>query len=233
MAGKRRSGGFRPPELRGTLGTLLRTALQQAGGVRDAIERATSEGRTRLDNYRNDRQRHDALAELGEIVLELIRQGEIDIDELPEARELVRHLDDLDASSDEADNEALRDIAAAPQRQRFDARRSPTPAPARSARGRDEDGTVGSGVRWTPPKPAAPQRVWRPPADDAPSHPHEDRHAASEEAPAAPARRGVPIPAMPNHPHRKGGISFEDDDDLAEYMHPDDVPPKDRTGGDS
>jgi hypothetical protein len=25
---------------------------------------------------------------------------------------------------------------------------------------------------------------------------------------------------------RKGGISFEDDD-LAEYMHPDDVPPKD------
>jgi hypothetical protein len=36
-------------------------------------------------------------------------------------------------------------------------------------------------------------------------------------------------------PHRKGGISF-DDDDLNEYMHPDDVPPKssarDRGDGD-
>jgi hypothetical protein len=33
--------------------------------------------------------------------------------------------------------------------------------------------------------------------------------------------------------NRKGGISFEeDDDDLADYMHPDDVPPK-PSGGDS
>ena len=83
MAGKRRSGGFRPPELRGTLGTLLRTALQQAGGVRDALERGAREGRSRLDNFRADRQRTDALAELGELVLELIRAGEIDLkDEL-------------------------------------------------------------------------------------------------------------------------------------------------------
>ena len=38
---------------------------------------------------------------------------------------------------------------------------------------------------------------------------------------------GPDIPALPKRdPHRKGGITFEDDD-LAEYMHPDDVPPKD------
>jgi hypothetical protein len=30
---------------------------------------------------------------------------------------------------------------------------------------------------------------------------------------------------IPRDPARKGGISFEDDD-LADYMHPDDVPPK-------
>ncbi|MDX2088313.1 MAG: hypothetical protein SFX73_10710 [Kofleriaceae bacterium] len=231
MAGKRRSGGFRPPELRGTLGTLLRTALQQAGGVRDAIERATNEGRSRIDNFRADRQRNEALAELGEIVLELIRQGEIDIEELPEARELVRYLDELDANSDEADNEALRDIAAAPERQRFDTRR-PAPSAASRARGRGgDDDTVGSGARWTPPKPAAPQRVWRPPAEDAPPAGHRHDAGPGDDTPAP--RRGVPIPAMPKHPHRKGGISFEDEDDLAEYMHPDDVPPKDRTGGDS
>ncbi|HVK87920.1 MAG TPA: hypothetical protein VM513_27560, partial [Kofleriaceae bacterium] len=151
MAAKRRSGGFRPPELRGTLGTLVRTALQQAGSVRDALERGAREGRSRLDNYRSDRQRHDALAELGELVLDLIRRGEIDLGELPEARELVRHLDELDAS-DSADEEA----AMPPSRSRFDSR-----GPSRS----DDDGTVGTGARWSPPQPAAPQRVWRPPAE--------------------------------------------------------------------
>lgn len=219
MAGKRRSGGgFRLPEPRGTLGTLLRTALQQAGGVRDAIERATSEGRSRLDNYRSDRQRQDLLAELGELVLDLIRRGEIDLGELPEAQELVSHLDELDAES--PPHEDHRETATPPSRQRFDARRASG----------GSDGTVGS-RQWAPPKPTAPQRVWRPPADDAtpPADSHEDRHAAE----APPARRGVPIPTMPSHPHRKGGISFEDDDDLAEYMHPDDVPPKNPSDGDS
>jgi len=36
------------------------------------------------------------------------------------------------------------------------------------------------------------------------------------------AKRTTPLP---HSPQRKGGISFEDDD-LNEYMHPDDVPPK-------
>src|SRR5262249_50723332 len=50
----------------------------------------------RLDSARASRRRHDALADLGELVLDLIRRGEIDLVELPEARELVRELDDLD-----------------------------------------------------------------------------------------------------------------------------------------
>src|SRR5689334_14465971 len=103
MASKRRGGSFRPPELRGTLGTLLRTTLQRAGVVRDAIARGASEGRSRLDDARAHRRRHDTLAELGELVLDLIRRGEIDLDELPEARDLVRHLDEVDAGEDRDD----------------------------------------------------------------------------------------------------------------------------------
>src|SRR4051794_2424475 len=127
---RQRRGGFRPPELRGTLGTLLRTSLAQAGVVRDALERGVREGRSRLDDALATRRRTDALAELGELVLGLIRRGEIDLAELPEAADLVAHLDELDAGH-EGDHDE--DFASAPARRRFD------------ARGRDEDdGTVSS-----------------------------------------------------------------------------------------
>src|SRR5262249_44845562 len=87
MARKGR-GGFRPPEIRGTLGTLLRT-------TRDVLERGAREGRERLDEVMAGRRRSDALAELGEIVLDLVRRGEIAVEELPEAREVIAHLDEL------------------------------------------------------------------------------------------------------------------------------------------
>lgn len=132
MASKRR-GGFRPPELRGTLGTLLRTTT---GVVRDALERGAREGRARLDDVRSNRRRHDALADLGELVLDLIRAGEIDLAELPEARDLVRHLDELD-SADAAPDDTPRPAA----RSRFDDRpTSPRGGmPSRSARAPDDD----------------------------------------------------------------------------------------------
>src|SRR6187402_514549 len=156
MAQKRRGGGFRPPELRGTLGTLLRTAIQQAGGVRDALERGARQGRSKLDELRSDRRRQDILAELGELVLDLIRRGEIDVTELPEARDLIRNLDDLDANTEDAE-----DIASTQpfDRSRFDDRGAPPAKPAGS-RDRTGDGTVGSGARWSPPRTAAPERVW-------------------------------------------------------------------------
>jgi hypothetical protein len=197
MAPKRR-----PPENRGTvttLGTLLRSALAQAGGVREVLERGVREGRERFDNYRSDARRNDALIELGEIVLDLVRRGEIDPEELPEARAVLRHLDELDG--DDADAGHGREVAQPPSRDRFDTR----------SRERD-DGTTSS-ARWAPPKPAKPAtRVWRP------------EPVAEEEPPPAPTRR-VPLP---KDPHRKGGISFGDDEDadLADYMHPDDVPAK-------
>lgn len=200
MAQKRRGGGgaFRPPELKGTLGTLLRSTLHQAGVVRDAVGEVLGQGRARLDDVRTQRRRQDALAELGEVVLELVRAGEIDLGELPEAQAVIRQLDEMDAGSEE---ELPEDMVKPTTRRRFDARGA-------------DDGTVASSARWAPAKPAKPagERVWRPPVD--------------EPAPQAAAKqKQMPVPGV-----RKGGISFDnDDDDLAEYMHPDDVPPKPST----
>jgi hypothetical protein len=194
---RQRRGGFKPPELRGTLGTLLRTAAQQANVVREAVgnalERGAREGRSRIDELRSDRRRREALVELGEIVLDLVRKGEIDLAELPEAQSVIDHLDELDAGQPEPERSDEPTAEAAP-RQRFDDRRARPPT-----RLDDDDGTVSSA--------AEPKRrtgrettLWR---TDAP---------ASGPKPAA----------------KQGGIQFDDADDadLADYMHPDDVPPK-------
>jgi hypothetical protein len=186
--------------LRGTLGTLLRTTLAQAGVVREVLERGAREGRSRIDGALSSRRRSDALADLGEAVLDLIRRGEIDVDEIPEVRDIVAHLDELDAGHpDEHDAPP----ASAPARSRFDSRR------------RDEDdGTVSSASRWLPAKKPAPRGgVWRPPVDSAVERPADE--ITAREAPK-PRKAAV----------RKGGISFDNDDDadLADYMHPDDVP---------
>ena len=212
---RQRRGGFRPPELRGTLGTLLRTAVP---AVRDVIERGAREGRARLDDALSGRRRSDALAELGEIVLDLIRRGEIDVAELPEVADIVNHLDEIDADAEPAP--APRSLT----RKRFDDR-GPAPATERGkkhTRASDDDGTVSSrtwssskGVATSPKSSAAAAKVWRPTPVDA----HPDDEVTARERP-----RAAPVP-HPN-PAKKGGISFEDDD-LADYMHPDDVPPKD------
>jgi hypothetical protein len=197
---RQRRGGFRPPELRGTLGTLLRTAVP---AVRDVLERGAREGRARLDDALSGRRRGDALSELGEIVLDLIRRGEIDVAELPEVADIVAHLDELDAEAEPAPPQP-RTLS----RRRFDDR---TAAPTERGRKRpaDDDGAVSSRAWSAPIKSAAPARVWRPPAADV--RPADE--ITARERPKA-------------NPAKKGGISF-DDDDLAEYMHPDDVPPKD------
>jgi hypothetical protein len=217
MASKRR-GGFGPPELRGTLGTLLRTTT---GVVRDALERGAREGRARLDDVRTSRRRQDALGELGELVLDLIRRGEIDLTELPEARDLVRQLDEFDHGPAE-EPEPPRAIS----RRRFDDRAVPA---VRDDRG---DGTVASGaaVRSTRPtapgRPLPPEPAAAPPSTRTTTRPIRDSWRPNLED-DVPTLAEVPAAkrTLPRDPGRKGGISF-DDDDLEEYMHPDDVPPK-------
>jgi hypothetical protein len=192
---RQRRGGLRGRELP-TLGALIKNTLAGAGAVREVLERGAREGRSRIDGALADRRRKDLLAELGEVVLQLLRAGEIELEELPEVRELVADLEDLDAGrrGGGADDD---DVARPASRQRFDARR-----PARD----EDDGTVASKT-WTPPgrgNLGAPRGapVWRPPTEPA--------------APDAMTR-------MVEKATRQGGITF-DDDDLADYMHPDDVP---------
>ncbi len=213
---RQRRGGFKPRSYggKGTLGTLLRTTIQQAGVVRDALERGAREGRSRLDDFRSDlrssRRRQEALSELGEIVLELIRRGEIDLAELPEAQSIVDHLDQLDADAEAADRERDSSPTIPPpgRRQRFDDR-------AIAPEHLEDDGTVSSSG-WSPPRRRGgkPTQVWRP-VVDAPTP------DAESEPSAAKAEASQP---------RRGGITFgndgDDDSDLADYMHPDDVPPK-------
>ncbi|CAN5903330.1 hypothetical protein BH11MYX2_BH11MYX2_22610 [soil metagenome] len=227
MATKRR--GFGPPDLRGTLGTLVRSALQQVTGVRETLERGARSGKSRIDDYRSGQRRRDMLADLGEVVLDLVRRGEIDAEQLPEARTVLRELDRLDdaegspphvhSHDDEHDHvhdddddhghshhhAPPRDHAMPPTRSRFDTRSA-----GRDERRSSDDGTVSSGAQWSPPARAGrTNNMWRPPADYV---------AHADEPP--------PAKAAP----KKGGITFgnddDDDSDLAEYMHPDDVPPK-------
>jgi hypothetical protein len=189
---RQRRGGFPAPELRGTLGTLLRT-------TREFLERGAREGRERLDEALSSRRRHEALADLGEIVLDLVRRGEIDLAELPEARDVVAHLDEIDRGShpDAGDEERHDDLhgAIGSTRRRFDDR----------SHGASADGTVPSST-WKPPG----RRTDTPPAARAPRDREKGLRAAVAPRPAG------------------GGITF--DDDLADYMHPDDVPAKPRSG---
>jgi hypothetical protein len=107
-SGKR---GRNASDFSGTLSSLLRTTLAQAGAMREVLERGARSGRARLDEVLSDRKRSAALADLGEIVLELVRQGEIDLEELPEIRQAIETLDRIDGDGDgDGDDES----AAAP-----------------------------------------------------------------------------------------------------------------------
>jgi hypothetical protein len=199
MPPKRRGsrGPTRDVGPRGTLGTLLRSTLAQAGVFREVLERGAREGRARLDDVRRSRRRDDALARLGEAVLEAVRAGDAqELFGLPEVADALAELDGLDAGAEDFAPEPTPERDP-PIRTRFD--RRPERPPPITPRGRDDDGTVSSGAK--------------------PRRPVDEPGARFQEQPAAP---------------RKGGIQFatgpgddDDDEDLAQYMHPDDVPPRD------
>lgn len=215
MAGSRRGGG--PPDIKGTLGTLLRTTLHQVGVVKDAVlEQAQSQRRV-IDGALLERRRREALAGLGEAVYQRAMAGALA--DLEDDRDIAAHLDEvaeLDRRIDEAGErggagEAVSSAqwAAGPGRQRFH--------------------------RADPEREV---RVWRPSLDDLegdgdqrPTPPSGSRSVRARAAQAADQpgprrrRRGGP------EGERRGGIAFvtdpvDPDDDLEAYMHPDDV-----TGG--
>jgi hypothetical protein len=224
-----RSGGAL--DIQGTLGTLLRTTLHQMGVVKDAVERQARSSLEQLDTAKLQRRRREALARLGEVVWDLAVNGELG--ELGERGEVAALLDEIEAL------EASAEEAAGPDEGTVSSAEWKPPARGQ-AKGRRHHETM---------------RVWRPNLDDPASTPDSDasagaapdddapaEHAATRgrtearsEEPAArgrgrrPARRDDD-PDDRRDDRRTGGIAFMEDgpaeDDLADYMNDEDVPPR-------
>lgn len=197
-----RSRWGKPPPLRGTLGTLLRTTWQQVGQVREAASRQAHSGRVRLDEALLARRRKEALAALGEEIYELAARGELgDVEGAPGVRERLSELEDLDEALSRAEERARR----AGGRRAFAAADEQPPAAA----GRGE-----------------PMRVWRPvhPGDTEAAEPAEPRPTRRRPRRPARAARGPGGITFVDEAPPDG------DEDLSEYMHADDVPARVPTG---
>lgn len=247
MADRRRSGrgrryqGGGALDIQGTLGTLLRSTLHQVGMVRDVVERQARSSLANLDHAMLQRKRRDTLARLGELAYEMIRDHRAGMmTGHPEVGELIAEVEEID--------ERLQEW---PQPEPGMRSRSRRGAPASA------DDTVSSADWRPPvPRAAADegarQRVWRPeipPDDEEPapaaggSRPAGSRPDASVPGRAPDtmetARTEPEVAASPRARRRSrrrdtgGGIAFVsdttamEDDDLAEYMHEDDVPRRD------
>ena len=228
MASTRRRGSAsrRGPDLGGTLGSLVRSTIEGAGAVRNVLERGAREGRAKLDEVRRTRKLSDAYAALGELVYQKARDGRgLDFEDDRDVLDALATIEDVEAqteSSESGDSEFDRVLGTVGRgvdsalgaitnrvapRSRFDNDRHDEDAPPERAE-------AVSSASCKPPAASA-ARVWRPPTSGTPSSPagrsDTDRTAAPVAAP------------------RRGGIQFDrdadDDSDLAQYMHPDDVPP--------
>ena len=205
-----------PPDLRGTLGTLLRTTLQQVGVMRDmAMDQARNQ-RQRLDSALLQRKLRDTLTALGEVVYELAAAGELgSLADHPEIEAQLVELEELERRIDDSEFEPR---APGPLGRRANWPSKAQRAHSSGGRERDPDDGV---------------RVWRPNVDD-------DDGVVSAFPADEPVTRETSEPArsrkrvMRERPRRAnrggGGITFVDDgpepeEDLSEYMHEDDVTP--------
>jgi hypothetical protein len=207
-------------DLTNTLGSLFRTTLEQASVVREVFERGAKEGKARLDEVRSDRRRSSALTELGEIVLDLVRRGEIDIEELPEIADVVSELDRIDDSDTQSTGGE-----AAERRERLRRAQTPTVRHGNSERrGESRDVPMARSSEYTD------QGRSRPTRSPSLTQPETLLAKLRREADGTlnalrDAGRSVESAAK-----TRGGISFDrdadvdGDGDLSDYMHPNDVP---------
>lgn len=213
MASGRRGG---PPDLKSTLGSLLRTTLDQASAVREVVEQQTRSRGGLLDQALTQRKRTAAFAKLGEQVYRMAKRGELgELVLEPEIGLLLGELEELDDdSSDEGSHyrsSGPEAVSSADYAARFQNKRG------------DEPGAGGEEYRvWRPVMPEDATII----DDDAPA---EEQESVAATGPARPSR-------MPRRSaiRQGGGIRFADkgpnpedpdsDDDLESYMHDDDVP---------
>ena len=212
MASGRRGG---PPDLKSTLGSLLRTTLDQASAVRDVVEQQTRSRGGLLDQALTHRKRTAAFAKLGEQIYRMAGRGELG--ELVMDPEIGMLLGELEGLEDDDFDPGFR-----PESSDREAVSSADYA-ARSQHSRGDEPGAGE------------YRVWRPSLSDETAIIDTDDEEPLEE-PAIETKG----PARPSRMPRRsairqgGGIRFADkgpnpddpesDDDLESYMHDDDVP---------
>ncbi len=178
-------------DLSGTLGTLLRNTLEQVGAVKDVVERQARTSLEQLDSVMLERQKRDALANLGELIWDLTRAGRMptDLRQLSEDRDFSALIDEIDEIQARIADERDRDGHDSP-RPEHRGRQREARVERRPAAREVSDGTVSS-AGWRPPPPSGASdehgqrrhevRVWRP---TRPSAPRDDHSSASTTATA-------------------------------------------------
>ncbi|MCP4449788.1 MAG: hypothetical protein GY811_31320 [Myxococcales bacterium] len=215
MASGRRGG---PPDLKSTLGSLLRTTLEQASAVREVVEQQTRQRGGLLDHALTQRRRSAALAKLGKQVYRLAKRGELG--ELllePEISLIIGDLEQLDAEGEEGDYGPLAGPEAVTSADYV----------AQSHRGSEPGSGDGE------------YRVWRPVMPEGATIAGDEEEFLERESDAAETAEASAPTRSSRLPRRSalrrgGGIHFSEDsprpedvdsdEDLASYMHDDDVP---------
>ncbi|HUH02523.1 MAG TPA: hypothetical protein VML75_11030 [Kofleriaceae bacterium] len=214
--------------------------LRSVGAVKDAALRGAEAQRVWIDGALLGRKRRDVVAELGEKIYEGVVSGALrDLEAHPELAELIAEIDDLEVRMEEAAERTRETTDRARRTAAGFAARAGFPATGLSRRRTTRE----------PDDRAEEPRVWRPvmssimaDQDDgtvsalSPLDPH-SFDDPFDDAPATAAERPAAKVAGPQRQRRaargRGGIQFvedavagdpDDDADLEQYMHPDDVP---------
>ncbi len=222
----RRRGG--PPDLKSTLGSLLRTTLDQFGAVKDVVEQQTRGRGGLLDQALTQRRRKEAMARLGESIYSYLQEGSPEAEAIALVPEIAMAIANVDSVEDEDDGYDSAEFEGGEFVPASDHSFVPSPNQNREAV---------SSANYRPPAPKQSSkefRVWRPviPPDDDISESEDE--PVSQPLPAASDKdTHSRIPRKTAQRKRGGGIHFVDepprpgevdsDDDLESYMHDDDV----------
>ncbi len=197
MANNRRGG---PPDLRSTLGGLLRATLEQASAVRDVAYEQTRSGGGLLSQALTERRRSAAYTKLGEAIHQFAKRGELgELMLEPEIAILLGELDEFDLQHEPSGSHGAEAVSSADYV---------------SSHG----GTGDSNEEY---------RVWRPVVDESspilgpPEDDDEPRESSVHQSRLSNTQSRVQGGGI-----RFGKDAADDDfdDDLDSYMHDDDVP---------